>query len=363
MPFDQKSDRNFDLKSQTNTKFRGEIVLITGAAGFIGSHLCAAYLQDGYTVIGLDNYSTGTKENISYLEQNYNEQTNAINSVKIPETSRVTNTKKFLFIEADICNFSVEDFNHFLKLNLLNTKKIKYVFHFASPASPIHYNKLNLETLRVNSLGLQNALDMADVANARLVFASTSEIYGDPAEHPQPESYYGNVNSFGPRSCYNEAKRFGEALIYNHNQRKQTRHGLVRIFNTYGPRMQHDDGRVIPAFITSALANQPLVIHGDGQQTRSFCYIDDLIQGILLYADSAVCDPINLGNDTEISVFDLAKNIIELTHSKSAIEFYPASAEDPQRRRPDLEKAIDQLGYRPQISLAIGLARTSDYLK
>lgn len=310
-------------------------VIVTGAAGFLGSHLCEHYLNAGFQVLGIDNFSTGLKSNVTYL--------NTLN-------------KDFKFFEFDAC----KDWS----LLKVQVKELKYVFHFASPASPPLYQKLSLETLWVNSVGLEQALKFADLFKARVIFASTSEVYGDPAVSPQPESYWGNVNSFGERSCYDEAKRFGEALIFSHNKRHNTKHGLIRFFNSYGPRMNPNDGRVVINFIKQALANEPLTIYGDGSQTRSFCYVDDTLDGITQYAATDLTEPVNIGNDKEFTIKELAQVVQKITQTSSPIKFNPLPSDDPRQRRPDLTRAKDLLGsWQPQISLESGLKKMVQWLK
>lgn len=315
-------------------------VLITGAAGFLGSHLCENYLNKNYTVIGVDNYCTGQKVNTDFL--------------------KATWPTNYHFIESDISE-------SWKFLNSVPDKifdSLKYVFHFASPASPIHYQRLALETLWANTKGLQSALHLADKHNAKVIFASSSEVYGDPKISPQPEAYWGHVNSFGERSCYDEAKRFGEALIYAHNRKMNTRHGLVRIFNTYGPRMNPNDGRVVINFILQALKNEPLTIYGDGKQTRSFCYVSDLIDGIEKYAASTCCTPINLGNDREFTIRQLAELVIKSIGSESKLSYSHLPSDDPAQRRPDLTAAHSNLkGWNARISLEDGINKMAAHLK
>lgn len=305
-------------------------VLVTGAAGFIGSHLCEYYLRQGYQVVGMDNYLTGRVDNIEHLQQHYKSD--------------------FFFVELDVSKPwpYIENFH---------IQNLKYVFHFASPASVKNYQKYPLETMWVNSTGLSHAIKFADEHKARLIFASTSEIYGTPLSSPQKESDWGNVNSFGARSCYDEAKRFGESLIYTSNKFNNTSHGVVRIFNTYGPRMNAEDDRVVNSFVNLAAQAQDLMVFGDGKQTRSFCYIDDLINGITKYAGSELTQPVNLGNDSEITILELAELVITITGSKSKIVFNSLPEDDPPQRRPDLSLAHSQLGYAPSVSLTDGLKR------
>ncbi len=329
--------------------------IVTGGAGFIGSHLCESLLARGLPVVSVDNYSTGLRENSEHLQ-------------------KLRASQNFLSIEADV----IEPWSWQKQIPNEWFNKISHVFHFASPASPPLYQELAFSTLWVNTLGLKNALEFADSLapagsdrGARVIFASTSEIYGDPSVSPQPETFWGNVNSFGVRSCYDESKRFGEALIFTHNWKKNTRHGLVRIFNTYGPRMNPHDGRVVINFLVQALKNQPLTVYGDGHQTRSFCYIDDLADGILRYADSNLTEPVNLGNDTEFTVLQLAQTVQSLICELSAhsakkelpIVFKPLPKDDPKQRRPDLARAREKLApWQPNISLREGLERTYEWL-
>jgi nucleoside-diphosphate-sugar epimerase len=305
-------------------------ILITGSAGFIGTHLSDHYLKLGYKVVGLDNYLTGSAENTSYLLS--------------------AHPQNFSFIKHDV----TMEWPH------LNLKNLKYIFHLASPASVKSYQKFPIETLQVNSIGLQKALAYADQKKARLIFTSTSEIYGSPLQNPQKEGHWGQVNSFGERSCYDEAKRFGEALIYTHNRVNSTQHGLVRIFNTYGSRMHPADDRVINSFILQAKNNKNITVAGNGKQTRSFCYISDLIEGLTAYADSSINFPINLGNSREISVLELAYLILKLTASSSVIEFKELPSDDPPQRSPDLTLAKKHLNYAPKISLEEGLKKLID---
>lgn len=312
-----------------------ETVLVTGAAGYLGSHICEHYLNANYKVIGLDNFSTGLKSNIEHLK---------------------LHSKNFSFFDFDVCQSW-----DFLKAQIAD---LKYVFHFASPASPPVYQKLNLETLWVNSLGLKNALDFADLFKAKVVFASTSEIYGDPEISPQPESYWGNVNSFGERSCYDESKRFGESLIFSHNKRFGTRHGLIRFFNSYGPRMNPNDGRVIINFITQAIAEKPLTVYGDGTQTRSFCYIDDTLAGIVRYVEKDLTIPVNIGNDKEFTIKELVDVVKAVTKTKSTTVYEPLPADDPKKRRPDLTIAFKELTpWKPHTNLEAGIAKMAEWVK
>ena len=244
-------------------------------------------------------------------------------------------------------------------------KNLDVVYHFASPASPVHYQKLSLETLAVNSIGLTNAITLADKHAARVIFSSTSEVYGDPDVSPQPESYWGNVNSYGPRSCYDEAKRFGEALIYSSNKRNNTRHGIVRIFNTYGPRMSLNDGRAIINFLKQALQKEDLTVYGDGTQTRSFCYIDDLVEAILKYEEMKIVGPLNIGNQEEIRIIEVAKEIQNIfSKQKLDIRYLPLPSEDPKQRRPDLTITLQKLSpWKPQVNLTEGITKTLAWLQ
>ncbi len=309
-------------------------VVVTGAAGFLGSHLSEYYLKNGFAVYGLDNFYTGSQSNIEFLKKL---------------------SPNFHFFEKDV----TENWHDLPKI-----ENLQYVFHFASPASPPHYQKLALETLWVNTTGLNQALHFADLHKARVIFASTSEVYGDPEFSPQPESYWGNVNSFGERSCYDEAKRFGEALIFSHNKKFLTQHGLVRIFNTYGPRMNPNDGRVVINFILQALQNVDLTIYGDGLQTRSFCYVDDLISGISKYAEAGLSFPVNIGNDREFNMLELADVVLKVVPSKSQLLFKDLPSDDPKKRRPDLTLAKKHLaGWEPSVPLEAGVKLMADWLK
>jgi nucleoside-diphosphate-sugar epimerase len=315
-------------------------VIVTGAAGFLGSHLCEYYLNQNYNVIGLDNFCTGQEKNIHSLKN------------KSPD--------RFYFIEMDICS-SWDFVENFISQKKIG--KIEFIFHFASAASVPHYQKLNLETMAANSTGLKKCLEFSNIYGSRTIFASTSEVYGDPEQTPQAENYNGNVSTTGPRSCYDESKRFGEALLTNWNHRYHTQHGIVRIFNTYGPRMSFDDGRVILRFIQKALTKKPLTIFGNGDQTRSFCYVDDLILGIHSYAKSSLTEPLNLGRADEITMNDLAKLILKLTESRSTIEYGALPLDDPQRRVPHLEKAQNELNYSTSTDLTTGLRKMISWFK
>ena len=304
-------------------------VLITGAAGFLGSHLCDRFIAEGFEVLGMDNLITGNMENLEHL-------------VGHPQ---------FTFYHNDVSN------------HVHVSGKLDYILHFASPASPIDYLKIPIQTLKVSSLGTHNLLGLALAKKARILVASTSEVYGDPLVHPQTEEYYGNVNPVGPRGVYDEAKRFMEAMTMAYH----TYHGLetriVRIFNTYGPRMRLNDGRVLPAFIGQALRGEDLTIFGDGSQTRSFCYVDDLIDGIyrLLMSDHA--EPVNIGNPHEISISDFAEEIIKLTGTKQKVVYQPLSVNDPMQRQPDISKAKSILDWEPKVMRDEGLKRTYEWFQ
>ncbi|MCL6094423.1 MAG: SDR family oxidoreductase [Actinobacteria bacterium] len=304
-------------------------VVVTGGAGFIGSHLCEALILRGSEVVCIDDLSTGSEENIASL----------------------LGTRGFSFIRADVSRgLDVEG-------------KIDAVLHLASPASPPAYLRRPLETLAVGSRGTEAAISLAARHGARFIMASTSEVYGDPAVHPQPESYWGNVNPIGVRSVYDEAKRFSEALTMAYGRERKVDVGIVRIFNTYGPRLRAGDGRVVSNFVSQALSGEPLTVYGDGSQTRSFCYIDDLVSGLLAMVDSDVSGPINLGNPAEYSVSALADMVIELTGSKSKVITQPLPADDPVRRCPDISTAKRLLGWEPVTDLVAGLERTIDWFR
>jgi dTDP-glucose 4,6-dehydratase len=305
-----------------------KFVLVTGAAGFLGSHLCDALLAEGNEVLGVDNLCTGNLANLAHLK----------------------NEPRFRLEELDICK--PFDLGH-----------VDYVFNFASPASPIDYMKLGIETLLVGSAGTMNTLEIAKKYNAGYLHASTSECYGDPEVHPQVESYWGNVNPIGPRSVYDEAKRFSEAAVTAYNRYHGVNTHLVRIFNTYGPRLQANDGRVISNLLMQALRELPMTIYGDGSQTRSFCYCSDLIAGILLLSKSDEHTPVNIGNPVEWTILECAREIQSLLGSKSEIVFKPLPQDDPTRRRPDITRAQSLLGWAPKVSLREGLTLSLDYFK
>ncbi|MDT7573206.1 MAG: dTDP-glucose 4,6-dehydratase [Actinomycetota bacterium] len=299
-------------------------VVVTGGAGFLGSHLCERLLADGNEVVALDNFLTGTPTNVEHLAGNGD----------------------FRLLRADIT-----DYVHV-------PGPVDAVLHFASPASPLDYLQLPIETLKVGSIGTLHALGLAKEKGARLVLASTSEVYGDPKVHPQPETYWGHVNPVGPRGVYDEAKRYAEALTMAYRRTHQLDTSIVRIFNTFGPRVRPDDGRAIPTFIRQALRGQPITVSGDGSQTRSVCYVDDLIDGIMLLLRSDLAGPVNLGNPHEISMLDLAERIRKLAGSSSDIAFIPRPEDDPEIRQPDISVATDKLGWQPKVALDEGLART-----
>ena len=307
-------------------------VLISGGAGFIGSHLCDYYISQGEDVWCIDNLSTGTLDNIEHL-------------LKEPS---------FRFIQADVISLDVD-----------NTLKEKFdiIFHLASPASPPDYFRLPLETLKVNSLGTEKMLEIARISNAKFLFSSTSEVYGDPTISPQPENYWGNVNPVGPRSVYDEGKRYGEALVMAYYRKYKADTRIIRIFNTYGERMRLNDGRVIPNFIGQLLQGKPLTIYGNGKQTRSFCYISDLIKGITKMMEADYHLPVNLGNPAEFTILQLAEIIQKIAGIKTQIEFLPPLEDDPKQRRPDISKAKELLGWEPLVSLEEGLKKTIQYFQ
>ena len=304
-------------------------VLITGAAGFLGSHLCDRFIKEGYHVIGMDNLITGDLANIEHL-------------------------------------FKLEDFefyNHDVSKFVHVPGKLDYILHFASPASPIDYLKIPIQTLKVGSLGIHNLLGLARNKKARLIIASTSEVYGDPAVNPQPEEYWGNVNPVGPRGVYDEAKRFQEAITMAYHTFHGVETRIVRIFNTYGPRMRLNDGRVLPAFIGQALRGEDLTVFGDGSQTRSFCYVDDLVEGIYRLLLSDYAQPVNIGNPDEITIGQFAEEIIKLTGTTQKVIYKPLPQDDPKQRRPDITKARAILNWEPKVNRAEGLKITYEYFK
>ena len=302
--------------------------VVTGGAGFLGSHLCDALLADGWSVVVVDNLLTGRSGNLAHL----------------------ASEPRFEFVEKDIC----EPFD---------VGQVDYVFHFASPASPVDYHTHGIATLRVGSLGTFHALDVARKYNAKYFVSSTSECYGDPLEHPQKETYWGHVNPIGPRSVYDEAKRFTESVTTAYRRYYQVDTRIVRIFNTYGPRMQLNDGRVVPNFMKQALRNEDLTVYGDGQQTRSFCYVSDEIDGFLRLAKSDEHLPVNIGNPDEFTILECAKLVLKVTGSKSKIRYEPLPQDDPKQRRPDITKARQLLGWEPKIDLEAGLRLSLDYFK
>ena len=306
------------------------VSVVTGGAGFLGSHLTDRLLAEGHRVIAIDNLITGNTAYIGHLAANEN----------------------FRFIKHNVSNFI-----------FVPEEKIDYVFHFASPASPIDYLELPIPTLKVGALGTHNTLGLAKDKNASFILASTSEVYGDPLEHPQKEDYWGNVNPIGPRGVYDEAKRFGEAMTMAYHRYHRLDTKIVRIFNTYGPRMRLRDGRVVPAFIGQALTGQPLTVFGDGSQTRSFCYVSDLIDGIFRLAMSGFHEPVNVGNPREMTIKQFAEEIIRITGAKSAIEFKPLPIDDPKVRQPDISRAKEVLGWEPRIEFEQGIKETIDYFK
>lgn len=297
--------------------------LVTGGAGFLGSHLCDALLASGKRVICVDNLETGSLENIAHIRG-----------------------ENFEYLNIDITQpFYIDG-------------EVDFVYHLASPASPIDYLRLPLHTLKVGSYGTHHALGLAKFKRARFLIASTSEVYGDPEVHPQPESYWGNVNPIGPRGVYDEAKRYAEALTMAYRRQQGVDTSIVRIFNTYGPRMRPHDGRAIPTFMRQALQDAPVTVFGDGSQTRSFCYVDDLIRGIISLAESGYGEPVNIGNPTELSLLEMAKKVIEVTESRSELIFEPLPIDDPKVRQPDITLAKDVLGWEPKIDLNAGLKLT-----
>ena len=304
-------------------------VLVTGAAGFLGSHLCDRFIKEGYAVIGMDNLITGDLKNIEHLFK----------------------LKEFEFFHHDVSKFvHIPD-------------ELNYILHFASPASPIDYLKIPIQTLKVSSLGTHNLLGLAKAKGARILVASTSEVYGDPLVHPQNEDYWGNVNPIGPRGVYDEAKRFQEAITMAYHTYHNLETRIVRIFNTYGPRMRLNDGRVLPAFIGQALRGEDLTVFGDGSQTRSFCYVDDLVEGIFRLMMSDYYLPVNMGNPDEITIMDFANEIIKLTGTDQKVIYKALPQDDPKQRQPDISRARDILGWEPKVQRAEGLKLTYEYFK
>lgn len=303
-------------------------VVVTGAAGFIGSHLSEALLDRGHSVVGIDNLLTGDLANVAHLRD-----------------------RDFQFIRHDVTRFIDVDGG------------VDFVLHWASPASPIDYLELPIQTMKVGSLGTHNALGLAKAKGAGFMLASTSEVYGDPQEHPQKETYWGHVNPIGPRGVYDEAKRFAEALTLAYHRVHGLNTKIVRIFNTYGPRMRLRDGRAVPAFMSQALRNEDVTVFGDGTQTRSFCYVTDLVDGVLRLMQSDTNDPVNIGNPHEVTIEAIARTVIRLVGSKSRIVYRPLPVDDPKQRRPDITRARTLLGWEPEIDLEEGLTKTVDYFK
>ena len=304
-------------------------VLVTGGAGFLGSHLCERFLAEGWSVICMDNLLTGNADNIAHLIGN-------------PD---------FQFVKHDVTNY------------IHVPGDLHMILHFASPASPIDYLEMPIQTLKVGSLGTHKALGLAKEKGARFLLASTSEVYGDPLVHPQPETYWGNVNPIGFRGVYDEAKRFAEAMTMAYHRFHNVETRIVRIFNTYGPRMRLEDGRALPTFMGQALRGEDITVFGEGQQTRSFCYVDDLIEGIYRLSQSHHVDPVNIGNPEEITIYDFAKEVIEITGSSSKIIHKDLPKDDPQVRKPDITKAREILGWEPTVPRTQGLTRTLEYFK
>jgi dTDP-glucose 4,6-dehydratase len=304
-------------------------VLITGGAGFLGSHLCDRFLAEGHSVIAMDNLVTGGVRNIEHVAGN----------------------ERFRFIKQDVTEYIYLD------------GPIDAVLHFASPASPIDYLELPIQTLKVGALGTHKALGLARAKGARFLLASTSEVYGDPAVHPQPEDYWGHVNPIGPRGVYDEAKRFAEALTMAYHRTHGMPTRIMRIFNTYGPRMRLDDGRVVPNFIGQALRGEPLTVYGNGSQTRSFCYYSDLVEGIYRLLQADYSDPVNIGNPNEVSILEFAQRINALVGNPAGIEFKPLPVDDPKMRQPDISKARQLLGWRPKVDLEDGLKQTVEWFR
>ena len=310
-------------------KRKQPISVVTGAAGFLGSHLTDLLVTRGHRVIGMDNFITGSVDNVAHLAGNRN----------------------FKFIHHDVTEYIFLD------------SPVDYVWHFASPASPIDYLKFPIQTLKVGSLGTHNALGLAKLKEARFLIASTSEVYGDPLVHPQTEDYWGHVNTVGPRGCYDEAKRFAEAITMAYQRAHGVQTRIVRIFNTYGPRMRLNDGRVVPAFVSQALSNKPLTVFGKGQQTRSFCYVSDLVEGIYRLMMSNYALPVNIGNPTEMTVLEFAREIIRVTGARSKIVFKPLPQDDPKQRRPDITRARQLLHWEPKVALSNGLKTTIKFFR
>ena len=313
----------------TATHSRKPVAVVTGGAGFVGSHLCDRLLAEGWRVFAVDNFLTGSRDNVQHLEDN----------------------SDFVLIEQDVTQY--------LKV----PGSVEFVFHFASPASPVDYGEYPVKTLKAGSLGTLNALGLAKNKRAGFMIASTSEVYGDPLVHPQTEAYWGNVNPVGPRGCYDEAKRFAEALTMAYLLEDKVNTHIVRIFNTYGPRMRLRDGRVVPAFACQALLGEPLTVFGNGSQTRSFCYVSDLVDGIWRLSQTDFHEPVNVGNPTEMTVRQFAEAIIKITGSRSQIVSKPLPVDDPKQRRPDIARARQLLGWEPKVTLEEGLRLTIPYFR
>lgn len=307
-------------------------VMVTGAAGFLGSHLVDALLKKGYTVVGVDNFITGRKENLAHLTGNPN----------------------FKFIEHDLTETLPEE---------IISQTFQFIANLACPASPVDYQERPLETMRVSSVGVDQLLALAYQSKARFIHTSTSEVYGDPAVHPQTESYWGNVNSYGERSCYDEGKRFAEAMIFSYRKKMQVNTGITRIFNTYGPRMRPEDGRVITNFIRQALLGEDITIYGDGNQTRSFCYVDDQIKAQVAMLESELEGPVNIGNPNEFTIKELAEEVIKATGSKSKIIHLSLPSDDPKKRQPDITLAKNKLAWEPKVQLAEGLKHMVNWMQ
>jgi len=305
------------------------VSVVTGGAGFLGSHLCDRLLAEGHHVIAVDNLVTGNAANLGHLDS----------------------TSAFSYVQHNVTQF------------IEIAGKVDYVFHFASPASPIDYLQLPIQTLKVGSLGTHNALGLAKAKGAKFLLASTSEVYGDPLQHPQTEEYWGNVNPIGPRGVYDEAKRFSEAIVMAYHRVHNLDTKIVRIFNTYGPRMRLHDGRVVPAFIGQVLRGEPLTVFGEGQQTRSFCYVSDLIDGIYRLSQSSCHEPVNIGNPKEFTMIELAQLVLKLTESSNEITHKPLPEDDPKQRRPDISRAKKILGWEPKVELESGLIQTINYFR
>ncbi|HEV3102590.1 MAG TPA: UDP-glucuronic acid decarboxylase family protein [Candidatus Dormibacteraeota bacterium] len=317
------------MEESAATSAKKDRAVVSGGAGFIGSHLSEALLARGMRVLALDNFITGSRDNLGHLVEN-------------PDFEfQQANVNENIAIEGDV----------------------RYVLHFASPASPPQYDANPIHTLKVGTVGTMNMLGLARAKNATFLLASTSEVYGDPLVHPQPESYWGNVNPIGPRGCYDEAKRCAEAFAMAYHRAHDVDTRIIRIFNTHGPRMQVSDGRAVPNFMAQAIRGEPLTVYGDGSQTRSLCYVSDLVRGVLAALEKGDEMPVNLGNPEEVTMLELAKVIVRLAGSKSPIEFRPLPVDDPKQRRPDITHARDLLGWQPEVALEDGLARTLEYFR